>query len=36
MLSMLLDEGGGQLATETTNKDAEVDARADGGQGMMY
>jgi|AACY02.3.fsa_nt_gi hypothetical protein len=36
MLSMLLDEGGGQLATEITNKGAEVDARADGGQGMMY
>ncbi len=32
---MLIDEGGGQLATEITNKGAEVDARADGGQGMM-
>jgi hypothetical protein len=32
---MVLDKGGGQLATDITNKDAEEDARADGEQGMM-
>jgi len=35
MLSIVLDEGGDQLAIETISNDTELNARTDGDQGVM-